>query len=288
MKKSKYTQAELKSSLENYTKNPEQVKVDMISDLISYSTHQVTTNLINEEYDKAKRYDQIILELKDRQSKRIEINESQIETSTTRRKINKSENQKKEVIEKWKNQIQNCQNQMNQHKERLLQNQQKEIQQFEKKCSDPNYLIKYQKPSVELIQARQIQLKSAITRDFETAKFFKSLCDKLEKEESMTAQHNLTLSIQIEYFNLLQKHRLQLECIEMNYQKKINVIKQERDQELQRFDNRKRQLTVRLQSNSVPRRNSQSTNIQELPDFSPSRHTISPNSRIRLMKYQKK
>jgi hypothetical protein len=131
--------------------------------------------------------------------------------------------------------------------EKIMQLQGYEREQFEINCTKPEFLLKFSKPSTELLQIRKIQKGLALAHKFEEAKAVKLKGDRMQYQETQIAQARAAQHIRIAFAQLLEKHRQQLACAIENGQRKIKLIEENFERENEANMNVARQLKIRLQ-----------------------------------------
>jgi hypothetical protein len=81
-----------------------------------------------------------------------------------------------------------------------------EIEDFERQCGDPDYVIAFKKPSLRLLLLRTTEKRLALQREFEKARIVKGEADRLEREEAVEAQKRAIAAMKIEYANMTARH----------------------------------------------------------------------------------
>jgi hypothetical protein len=128
-----------------------------------------------------------------------------------------------------------------------LEIQQDERDQFERDCTSEEFLMKFSKPSTELLQLRRIQKGLAFAHEFEEAKLVKAQGDRIQHDETLAAQARATEHIRLAYAQLLERQKQQLFCTAENGERKVRAFEERVAREDDAYANLARQLRSRLQ-----------------------------------------
>jgi hypothetical protein len=140
-----------------------------------------------------------------------------------------------EAARKWEERIGHWREAQEQRLVELREAQRRELEDFEHDWQDPK-LLQYNKASPRLLGLRKTERRMALFKQFESARRVKEEADALEREELAEAHRRAVAAIQIEYRNLLLKHKREMDCLIQYTQRNIECLEKTRDAHVRRME----------------------------------------------------
>jgi hypothetical protein len=128
--------------------------------------------------------------------------------------------------------------------ERLLQlsNQHAEqLNNFDKRWNNPDYLLRFAKPSSYLLQIIKIERSLVLSKDLEQAEFYRAKVAQLEKEESEAAQRSAEAKMRAQHVRIIARHEAEVSALKEQGVKSLELLRSQREQE-------ERALIIRLKT----------------------------------------
>ena len=197
-----------------------------------YARKMNILHLLNEEYDQAAQCEEAISFLQQQKNYEIWIEEYEKIQKQFKKKLENVQSQVFKINEKENIKIQSINEEYNKKLEILKINHEKEIQEFEEKWSNPKSLLPFSKPSPILLQLKKKQKSMALSKQFQQAKEIKQICEDLEKNESLEATKKASQLMNSQFSSLLEKQQKEIDCLFDNTQRKISIIKLEKEKSI--------------------------------------------------------
>jgi hypothetical protein len=162
-------------------------------------------------------------------------------------------------------------------RDRLEQRHAAERREFEARCQAPDFLLRFTKPSSQLLAAWRMQKKLALQHDFDAAKQLKARCDEMQRAETAEAERRAMRSVQQNYEQLLARQKREVECAAANDARKLKQMEAERRREKEAVEKLNRQVETRLRDRRPPlKRSGAPQNSREITS-----HLVKRQARIK-------
>ena len=113
-------------------------------------------------------------------------------------------------------------------REQMQERHKKEIEEFSKKWKSPKALMKFSKPSAQLLQLRQLEKKNAVLNDFVTAQQYKNMADKLEQKETREAYERAEMAMEANGRELLAQHDREKQTLDEREKQRLEDVEVDR------------------------------------------------------------
>lgn len=180
------------------------------------------------------------------------INESQKISTTNQRitmiqqKMEENNSKIEELDKETKILIENEQQRLESLRQEKEAQQENELKDFEVKWNDEDFLRKFAKPSVKLIQKQSLLHSYVILKEFDAAEDVKNDISKMEADESNVAQKKAEMSMMKEQERLLDKHENGIEAYKYYADCQLNEIIQQQEVKMRPLLARKKRLEAEL------------------------------------------
>ena len=227
------------------TNQPEQdPRMEQVEDIINYGhmppdderdsvyeyvTEQMKESCKSRNYKRAA-YFQIALD------KLNEKPPAKVIIDSNREKIEHAHKQIQLINEKYDQLIQHKNAEIHSLTSQLQANIDKEEQEYEEKCSSPEYIQQYAKPSKELLSLRKIENKYAQAGLWAEADATKTRADSMERKETQAAREKAVENMRIGYETMKARHQKQLDGMEDYRKREINALEMKRQKELNHWN----------------------------------------------------
>jgi hypothetical protein len=184
------------------------------------------------DYDKAEQCDKImsIHQSLLQQAEHKQIEERSIDSLYQR--WQKLQVAHQEITDKWDSKISLFLGQSQQKEIALQAKFDEEIEQFIAKWKDPAFLRPFNKPSVKLIQLREQERAMGLTRMYAQAKELKLVADRLQREETRSAQSRISTQMAAERQSLGVKQEKEHKSLAGYRDRALKAMQDERAKEL--------------------------------------------------------
>lgn len=277
-----YPEEELKEAFELFEKKRTLPAYLMRDAVLDYARRQSVKFMVAEDYDSASRNDALVHELIREYSKDSGGYDADTLTRTLQSRIQQANERNHTKHMKYNERIAAIKQNEQSKIDKLLEQQEQEREQFEADCHRPEFLQRFSKPSTKLLHLRRIQKSLALAHKFDEAKSVKLEGDRLQREETIEAQHRAIQHIKKTYAQLIDRQQQQLDCAMLFGQRKVRTVEGESIKEKEAHNNLTKQLQTKLQETKARARSS-------LPPLQSSGSKIpqSKATRNQLMKYKK-
>lgn len=206
-------------------------ETSMFPQLLQVIFREKANAIDNQNYDRAKKLEHMISSI-NRESDSYSYSYSMTPESQSRylndrdsRLHQQLEDTKAKYKVKLDNHTKDCQNRMQQ----LQEKQQLEVSELKTKYQDPSFLMRFNRPSQQLLSMRKCERKLALARKYEEARQIKRLADNQQKREEKEMQDAVQQSMQSEYIKLIEKQKRDMDRMlqfDKKMEKEIKVAKQ--------------------------------------------------------------
>ncbi|OHT03817.1 hypothetical protein TRFO_01514 [Tritrichomonas foetus] len=221
-------QEEIKFALDRLIKKGIIPEYQIRNDVISLARRDTVIAMLNEDYDRADALENAIAILAQSIKADSSLMEDKTSTETIKNRLDLAKASQKQIEAHWNEIIEQQKEIERLRRETLQQSQESDIRSFKEKWEQPEAMIPFTKPSVELLQIRQQQKAYAIAHKFIDAKAMKIKADKLQKIETEIARKRAAQVMKAEYEQILEKHRKEVEAGEMNWARKLETLEMEK------------------------------------------------------------
>jgi hypothetical protein len=242
-----YSNQELEDAYDEFQKNKTLPSFLMKDAILDYGRRRSLDFMMVEDYDAAYKNDMVVNDLLLAFSKDSGGFSTDSIASYLDSRIQSIREQRASTQQRYDESISAMREKQQKKLERLLALQQEERDNFERDCTSSEFLKKFSKPSTELLQLRKIQKGLALAHKFDEAKSVKAQGDRMQHQETLSAQSRAGSHIRTAYAQLLDRQRQQLVCAAENGQRKIRLLEESFAREDEANANVVRQLKIRLQ-----------------------------------------
>lgn len=270
-----YTENDLEMAYNAFVKKGELPPFLMRDYVIDYARVHALKAAIAENYDEAAKREKIV----DSIVSAFNNDQGQFDTesklSNLEHRLQFARDTKQKTLTKYLKQIEELRENESKRMDKLVKMQNQEIEDFQFNCQNPDFLIKFSKPSLKLIQLRKQQKNLALAHDFEGAKNIKGVADRLQQIETNAARERAAESIKLKYREIIEKHEKCLRCQKLNSQRKITEKESQMRCEIDAYDKLIKQLLDKIKEAKS------STKVSNLPSLSTGRPIpLSANKKI--------
>jgi hypothetical protein len=114
----------------------------------------------------------------------------------------------------------------------MLSRQAEELSLFQKECESPEFEMKFNKASPQLLHLRQIQRQQALTKDFAGALGTKAAADEMQRCEEAESQARAMTWIRSEYKRITDRQKRDLDLATETWTKHRKNFEERRDREI--------------------------------------------------------
>lgn len=253
-------------ALEDLIKKDRLPEETMFTQVIDLARKQIITAMLEEDYDRADALQDGISKIQKAQQIRADNNNEQNSSNLLKTRLEAAKESYKEIEAQYDEMIQNQKEDEMKRRSNLQTQQEQEIRLFQEKWERPEAMLPFSKPSIELLQIRKMQKAFALSHNFKEAKKMKVKAEQLQKAESSVAKQKAIAAMNHEYEQLLEKHRKEQEAGEMNWKRKLETLELSKEAALQSSDNVKKQLTNKLASPKMKKKESVAFPFHEKKD----------------------
>jgi hypothetical protein len=227
------TSAELDSEnkylYNNYTRRDRLPDRDRRTQLIQHIQRQKVNAIVAHRFDEAQNYQTLLVSLQDsiseqdvRQRNRARLEDLDGKLQETNQKILGI---KKETKHRLKTEVQ----EQAERRQQLVLKHGEELDDFEDHWNNPEFLMKFAKPSGRLLEMKRQERSMILTKLFGQAEVLKKKVHDLEKDESQVAQNRAVYEMDKARSKMLEKHHLELRNFEQHCARQLEIIRQEQD-----------------------------------------------------------
>lgn len=267
-----YTDEELLSELNKLIKTKSLPPYEMHDDLIKFAKKQSLQKLMAEEYEKAAKIDEAIVQLQQSLHQETVTTDISYQMSSLKQYLEEAKNQKVMIEQNHKQRIDQFKQKEQQMIEDKQRQHQEEIKDFEYIWSSEEKMKTFNKPSPKLFQIRRQQKTMAMSHDFKNALYMKKLGDDLQKEESKKATKKAYQTISTKFVSLLSKQEKEMKCMIEYGERRLSRLQNERDNELKANETHIKALENRIKSPILMKR----------PRIQVSSHSISKSEQLQI------
>jgi hypothetical protein len=202
-------------------------------EVCNYGRAKSAELLLSEEYDEAAAVDLavdiIIVNIKENES--AEASKSQ--TAALRARLERCQAEGREIATAGDAALERRREEARKRLEELKKWHEIENEELEKEWASPAALIRFSKPSPELLQVRRKQKGYALLRDFENAKEMKLQAMEMEAKECGEATRRFIAAFENARQQLLERQQRELECLVAKSELKITCVEGETEKEIE-------------------------------------------------------
>lgn len=269
-----YTENDLEMAYNAFVKKNELPPFLMRDYVIDYARVHALKAAIAENYDEAARREKIV----DNIVAAFNNDQGQFDTDTKlgslEHRLQFARDQKQKIHSKYLQQIEDLKTNEKKRMEQLVAYHNQEIEDFQADCQTPDFLLKFSKPSLKLLQLRKQQKNLALAHDFDGAKSIKSTADRLQAAETAAARDRAADSVKLKYKDIVERHERAIKCQRLNSQRKITEKETQMKCELDAYDKLIKQLLDKI-------REAKNGKVTTLPSLSTGRPIpLSANKKI--------
>ncbi|EAY14651.1 hypothetical protein TVAG_460680 [Trichomonas vaginalis G3] len=269
-----YTENDLEMAYNAFVKKNELPPFLMRDYVIDYARVHALKAAIAENYDEAARREKIV----DNIVAAFNNDQGQFDTDTKlgslEHRLQFARDQKQKIHSKYLQQIEDLKTNEKKRMEQLVAYHNQEIEDFQADCQTPDFLLKFSKPSLKLLQLRKQQKNLALAHDFDGAKSIKSTADRLQAAETAAARDRAADSVKLKYKDIVERHERAIKCQRLNSQRKITEKETQMKCELDSYDKLIKQLLDKI-------REAKNGKVTTLPSLSTGRPIpLSANKKI--------
>lgn len=250
----KYPDEELMAALDRYLKKKELPDVEMRPCVVDFAKKQSLYQLMNEDYIKAAAIDEAISALMLSLHSDEKNYDCEQQTQNLDKKLEDAIEQQKFLQKDFEEKIRRFKEVENEKLSEVQKQHEQARKAFEEHWADPDTMVSFSKPSVQLLQLRRMQKSLAISHHFAQARQLKLAGDQMQKEETAQANKKAVGSMKIAYAQLLEKQQKEIDCFMDNGYRKLVTLEGERDRRLKANENLRNQLEARLKGPKHARR----------------------------------
>jgi hypothetical protein len=240
-----FPEDDLKAAFEKFMKCKALPSLDIRPAVVDYARKQNLYQLMLEDYDSALRIDEAIDSLLNSLHDDQSNNDCEQQEQNFREKFALAESMQKELTEEWSQRIAKFKERENRKLEELEQRHQQERSDFEASWLRPEALLSFNKPSVGLLQIRQMQKSLAISHHFVLAKQLKMSADQQQKDETFAASRRAQETMRAAFAILIRKQEKEMECFMENGRRQLTQLEADRDARIKANENMRNQLEIR-------------------------------------------
>lgn len=226
-----FSDEDVQYAFDQMYENGKTPETSMFPQLLQVIFREKANAIDNQNYDRAKKLEHMISSI-NRESDSYSYSYSMTPESQSRylndrdsRLHQQLEDTKAKYKVKLDNHTKDCENRMQQ----LQEKQQLEVNELKTKYQDPSFLMRFNRPSQQLLSMRKCERKLALARKYEEARQIKRLADNQQKREEKEMQDAVQQSMQSEYVKLIEKQKRDMDRMlqfDKKMEKEIKVAKQ--------------------------------------------------------------
>ena len=222
-------QNEIEVAVRDLLKYDQLPSPEMQPEIIEHVKYESAQAVLNKDYDRAAQLEAVYhlvndgLEWQQNEMMRLEAKEALEE------RINEARGRLEEEQQKWERILSEFYEQQKAEREEMLAGQEEEMTEFEDKWADETKMIKYSKPTPELIALRKTEKYMAMLKEFEGAKIMCQRADALQEDLTAEAENRAILDMVQQHGTLLEKHKREVECFDEHERRIEQYLKLERD-----------------------------------------------------------
>lgn len=180
--------------------------------------------MINEEYDKAAKMEELQKYLRDLIQANYAQKKSEYAINAIETKIRVAQNELDTETHEWKELLQTYKDRQKVELSKINERHKKEREMYHEKWTHDSMLIPFKKPSSQLIELRKVQKNLALIKNFAEAKAIKQKADELKKLETIEAEKRINQAIRTGYQTLLEKQKREIDCFEEHTRRTCDYI----------------------------------------------------------------
>ena len=241
-------QNEIEVAVRDLLKYDQLPSPEMQPEIIEHVKYESAQAVLNKDYDRAAQLEAVYhlvndgLEWQANEQMRLEAKEALEE------RIQEARGRLEEEQQKWERILDEFYEQQKAERQEMLAGQEEEMTEFEEKWADESRMIRYSKPTPELISLRKTEKFMAMLKQFEDAKMICQRADELQEGLTAEAEGRAIVDMIKQHGTLLEKHRREVECFDEHERRIEQYLKGEREKvlgpiekQIEQLQNRKNQ-----------------------------------------------
>lgn len=242
--------------LERFEQHGKLPDPDCYSQVLQYIQRQKVNSVVSNDFISAGHYQNISQRFitainsthqNENHRKKIDLLEEKLEETNVR--VRSFQHETDEIIKQERYRLTDKRAQIvNIHEETLNK--------FEEQWNDEVFLVKYAKPSSDLLQAKKVERSFVLNKDFEGAENCRKKVAELEKLESHEAQKKARSEMEKQYKKLTSKQDAEIESFDEMAKKQLELVSKDRSNQLEKLVARQSKLQSQLSDLKNPGRQS--------------------------------
>ena len=226
------TDEQVEEALEELRTNKKRPRKAIAEYVMARINRDKVDALYNRDYDKAEECDRLAAIIS---QKEAEEQQQKVQTDWTcdlEERSNEIQDKYKQRMDYWKTRLMCTDKECESKISELQSVQLQEVNEFKAKWQSEEFVRQFNKPSVRLLQLRDIEKKLALQRKYTEAKQMKKMADDVQKQEERDIQRQLQEKMRSDFTKLRQRHKSEIAKLERFYSEQEQDIRLKMKREL--------------------------------------------------------
>ena len=226
------TDEQVEEALEELRTNKKRPRKAIAEYVMARINRDKVDALYNRDYDKAEECDRLAAIISQKEAEEQQQKAATDWTCDLEERSNEIQDKYKQRMDYWKTRLMCTDKECESKISELQSVQLQEVNEFKAKWQSEEFVRQFNKPSVRLLQLRDIEKKLALQRKYTEAKQMKKMADDVQKQEERDIQRQLQEKMKSDYTKLRQRHKSEIAKLERFYSEQEQDIRLKMKREL--------------------------------------------------------
>ena len=247
------SEREIEEALEELRTNKKPPRKSIADYVMARINRDKVDALYNSDYDKAEECDMMAAIIAQQATKENKERAAYDLSCDLEERSNEIQDKYKQRSEYWKTRLMCNEKECDAKVAELQALQREEVNEFKAKWQSEDFMRQFNKPSVRLLQLRDIEKKLALQRKYTEAKQMKKMADDVQKQEERDIHRQLQEKMRNDYNKLRQRHKSEIAKLERFYEEQEQDMRLKMKRELDGLEKAMKAMEMK-QSAPVKRR----------------------------------